>query len=117
MSKLVLLGELKNTNDKTFRAIAVTVNGATQDLTETGWEVVAHLRVKPEAPSFIELDIDNAQLALSRVQLSIAHDDAITLAPGTYYVDVQITNPDGEVHTSRTMRVVVEQPVTRVEAP
>lgn len=111
----VELGRVKRGDDKTFRTIVVTVGGSPQDLTASGWSVDAQLRRTEDSATAVTCAADEAELADSRVVLSLTDTQTAAMAPGTWVGDVEVTGPDG-VHSSDTFTVEVVADVTRVEA-
>jgi hypothetical protein len=107
------LGTFKRGDDKTFRAVVVTVADAPVDLTGDEWTVRAQLRPhgKDDA-TFVELVIDPGPLAESRVVCSVPRDVSETMAPGRWQGDIEVTGPEGR-QSSATFAVDVIADVTR----
>lgn len=108
----VELGRLKRGDDKTFRAIVVTVDGVPQNLTAEGWSVRAHFRPYVAADDAVEPAIDAAELVDSRIVLSLTRTQSADMESRTWVGDAEVTGPDGR-QSSATFDVVVEADVTR----
>lgn len=112
----VVLGEIKQGEDKTFRSIVFAVAGVPQDLTAEGWSVASQLRPTVGAPEKVDLAVDAALLPSSIISLSLTRAQSLALRDGTYLCDVQVTGPAPVGRRkSKTMHLVVLADVTRTE--
>jgi hypothetical protein len=109
---LVELGALKRGDDKTFRAIAVTVDGVTADLTGEDWDVRAQLRPFVSSATEITPAIAAEPLAQGRIVLVLDRALSETMAPGVWVGDVEVTGPGGR-QSSETFAVTIHADVTR----
>lgn len=95
----------------TFRAIdiALKINGEAVDL--TGASVLAQVRTAPDSAVVamtLSTSIHNASTGLLRI-----NEQAVNLAAGMYYYDLQITMPTGFRETYLTGSWQILQDVTR----
>lgn len=112
----VVLGEIKQGEDKTFRSIVFAVEGSPQDLTAEGWSVACQARLTVGAQDKVDLAVDEALLPSSLISLSLTRAQSLALRDGTYVVDVQVTGPAPVGRRkSKTMHLVVLADVTRTE--
>lgn len=100
------------------QAILVTIGAVEVDLTDAAYTVTAQLRTAADSSAIAAtFAIDAAELADSRVLLSLDAATTATLARGTHVVDVEVTSTDEAVGTrsSQTWTIEVDPDVTRVE--
>lgn len=113
---MVVLGTLKQGDDKVFRTIVFGVGGQPQDLTQDGWTVASQLTI-PGDEAKIDLTIDGELLASSYIVLSVDRSVSSAMRVGTWYGDVEVTGPAPYGRqSSQTFTVEVVEDVTKTDA-